>query len=237
MLLSLDCDLTGLGASTFNQMVPSDASHTIPSHKQDCGAVRWLSTSIMSITEIASLELIPPYTLEEPDPSFVKFIGLTDQQVEWSGYPLRFFTNPAKPSEIYLITGWKDVVSHLKWIASDQNQALLRGFGQFIKVNGMVHVDMDFSSMPTDETAFVLEKYAPSAWPESGKDGELGEKKAVHWTSDGKDLDPKAEGAHYRLRSYTGEQRGDFIGSSTDEKEITILRALDVKALGRDVVG
>src|ERR1700683_2165666 len=104
----------------------------------------------MSITEFASLELVAPHNLEDPDPLLAKlFARLADQQSAWSRHDLLFFTNATSPSEIHLISGWKDVPAHEKWMASDQNQELVHKFRRFLKVKGMVHLNLDFNTVPT----------------------------------------------------------------------------------------
>src|ERR1700759_3164876 len=102
----------------------------------------------MTITEFVTFELIAPHTLENPDPLLAELFGRGAQaQAAWSGHELHFFTNPATPSELYLISGWKDVSAHEKWIASDQNQELMKKFGQLLEVKGLAHLDMDFNTV------------------------------------------------------------------------------------------
>lgn len=196
----------------------------------------------MTITEFATLELIEPYTLEDPVPLLVTLLGrAADWQASWSSYPLSFFTNPVKPSEIHIITGWKDVAAHEAWIASDQNQELLQKLSKFLTVKGMVHLDINFSLVPTDEQTFICEKYGPwsvvgrhtSSEAEKKREAELmtGSRKHINWAAAGKDLDPKADGAFYRITACTEAWKKKICASETQHKEVLVLNRLDIKAL------
>ena len=200
----------------------------------------------MSTTEFASLELVAPHNLEDPDPLLAKLLGrLADQLPTWSSHDLLFFTNATSPSEIYLIAGWKDVPAHEKWIESNQNQELLAKSKRFLKVKSMVHLNLDFNTVPIDKQTIVCEKYGP--WSEveklagskedKEKEAELqkGSQKDVEWVGTGKDLDPKAEGAFYKFTSCTDRWRDKIVASATKHKEVIVLKSVDVKALGKKV--
>jgi hypothetical protein len=198
----------------------------------------------MSITEFASLELISPHSLEDPHPLLAKlFARLADQQAAWSSHDLLFFTNTSSPSEIYLITGWKDVPAHEKWIASDQNKELVVKFGRFLKVNGMVHLNLDYNTVPTDKQIIVCEKYGPwseierlgESKEEKEKEAELqgGSQKEVEWVGAGRNLDPKAGGDFYKFTACTERWRDKIVASATKNKEIAVLKRVDIKVLGK----
>lgn len=196
-----------------------------------------------SITEFATLELIPPHTLDNPDPILAKLLArLADQQSTWSSHDLQFFANTgSEPCEVYLITGWKDVAAHERWITSDQNQELLVKSGRFLKVKGMVHLSLDYNTVPTDIQTIVCEKYGPwsevrglaASTEEKEKEAELqkGSQKEVEWMGAGKDLDPNAQGDFYKFTSCTNRWRDKIVASATKHKEVIVMKRVDVKAL------
>lgn len=152
----------------------------------------------MSITEFASLELKHPHALSAPPPAFTTLLHrLAAQQSARSGYPLFFFTDPARPDWLHLITGWSSVPAHEDWIASAQNQELLSHFGQFLEVKGLVHLDLDISGFPADGVEeMICKKYKPDVMGESEAFGSAMEEQSreVKWSGMGKDVDPNSEG-------------------------------------------
>lgn len=198
----------------------------------------------MSITEFASLELISPHTLANPEPLLAKlFERLADWQASWSSHQLLFFTNSLDPSKIYLVTGWKDIEAHQKWIASDQNQELLFKFKRFLKVNRMVHLDMDFNKMPTDKHVIICERYASWSEVEKGarsagekeKESEVlnGSKTDVEWAGAGKVVDPPQEvdGSFYKFSVCSDEWKNKIVSSATSDKDVVIMERVDMRAL------
>ncbi|EIW60208.1 uncharacterized protein TRAVEDRAFT_45455 [Trametes versicolor FP-101664 SS1] len=92
----------------------------------------------MSVTEIATLKLVPPHTWSSPATrSF--FAAAASQQAARSGYPLHYFEDTTDAAIVYILTGWESVAAHEAWIASEANQKLLeRGTG-LIEVVGLQH--------------------------------------------------------------------------------------------------
>lgn len=199
----------------------------------------------MTITEFASLELLP---LEKPDPLRAKlFERLASWQAGRSGCQLLFFTDATNPAKIYLITGWRDVEAHKQWIASDQNQELLFKFTnkQFLKVNGMVHIDMDFDKVPRNRERFICERFG--SWGEVDEitlteEEEAQEKKVfggsktrVEWVGAGTVLpDPpeKQDGAFYRFTVCSDRWRDTVLASATERKEVIVMELVqDMRTL------
>jgi hypothetical protein len=146
----------------------------------------------------------------------------------------------ATTSQGHLITGWKDVPAHEKWIAGDQNQELVVKFGPFLKVKGLAHLDMDFNTMPTDKQTFICEKYGQ--WSVAAKLTESKEDRNreaelmkgstdVEWIGTGKDLGPEANGAFYKFTSCTDRWRDKIVASATQNKEVTVLKRVDMETL------
>ena len=135
------------------------------------------------------------------------------------------------------------MAAHEKWIAGDQNQELLVKFGRFLKVKWMVHLDLDFNTVPTDQQTIVCEKYGP--WSEAEvlavgkedreKEAELqkGSQKHVEWVGAGKDLDLKAKGEFYKFTSCSDQWRDKIVASATKHKEVIVLKRVAMKALGK----
>ncbi|KAH7929631.1 hypothetical protein BV22DRAFT_1029259 [Leucogyrophana mollusca] len=147
----------------------------------------------MPITELASLEFIPPYNLTHP-PVAAIFRTLTAQQGSCSGYPLLFFTNadPSSPNEIYLLTGWQDEEAHWKWIAGKENQDLLVAIVPYLKVRDMVHLTFDFDSVPRDAEKLYCEVY------EAVGESELPVREdGVGWEASGKDMKNGSDTVYY----------------------------------------
>lgn len=165
----------------------------------------------MSITEFASLELRHPHALSAPPHALIALLHrLADQQSARSGYPLFFFTEPARPGWLHLLTGWKSVSAHEDWIASAQNQELLSDSGQFLEVKDLVHLNMDISGFPADKVEeMVCKKYKPGMMGgieafESEMEEQPGD---VKWSGMGKDMDPTSEGASVVFLACSGAWR------------------------------
>jgi hypothetical protein len=156
----------------------------------------------MPITEFASLSLISPNTLS--DPHVVNFFSnLSSWQSSSSGYPLTFFTNPAEPAEIHLITGWDDVGAHEKWIASSRNQELLQIAEGFLNIIGMVHLDLDFNEFPVGAESLVCARYtgATKGVSEEAKLKSVASLPECGWTGHGRDVQEVSTGVYYFAES------------------------------------
>ncbi|KAF8843671.1 hypothetical protein BDN67DRAFT_964185 [Paxillus ammoniavirescens] len=114
----------------------------------------------MTITEFAILVFSPPHSLSDATVKRL-FQKLSTEQSECSRFPLLFFTNPDDSSEVHLITGWDSVEAHEAWIRGGQNQELLRVFAPYIDLPKirMVHLDIDFQSIPKDVEMMVVERH------------------------------------------------------------------------------
>ncbi|KAJ3540390.1 hypothetical protein NM688_g6231 [Phlebia brevispora] len=105
--------------------------------------------SVPSITELATLEIIPPSSASSSNlMSFLR--EASTRQGARSGYPVLFFQDAQSPTTLYLISGWQSISAHEAWIASEENQTLLRNMSQLLRVKGLVHIAINFQEMPTD---------------------------------------------------------------------------------------
>lgn len=110
----------------------------------------------MPVTEFAILEALEPHAVDSP--LVQTFLAdVARQQAAWSGYPLLFFKDAAKPTAIYLISGWTDVPAHDKWIASEPNQELLGRAGPILAVKQFFHLNIDFEMIPVEVQRMVWE--------------------------------------------------------------------------------
>jgi hypothetical protein len=58
-----------------------------------------------------------------------------------------------------------------------------------------------------------------------------GSEEDVDWMGAGKDLEPEANGAFYKFTSCTDRWRDKIVASATQNKEVTVLKQVDMKAL------
>lgn len=78
----------------------------------------------MTVTEIAVLKALPPYTWGSAETQSLLAAAAT-QQAAWSGYSLHYFQDTTDEAIVYILTGWESVPAHWKWIKSEPNQRLL----------------------------------------------------------------------------------------------------------------
>lgn len=143
------------------------------------------SPSLMTITEIATLRLTPPYTWDSSR-SAAFFHAVGQRQEGCSGHPLFFFQDVQTDTTIYLISGWASVHAHEEWIASARNQELLRMAEGLLEVKGLTHTDIDFTQMPVNAAYMELTEIQ-----EGEGDGlaQLEEREGYDWKCQGKILD------------------------------------------------
>ncbi|OJT08699.1 hypothetical protein TRAPUB_425 [Trametes pubescens] len=169
----------------------------------------------MSVTEIATLRLVPPHTWSSPATrSF--FAAAASQQAARSGCPLHYFQDTADAAIVYILTGWESVAAHEAWIASEANQKLLeRGTG-LIEVVGLQHARFAVELEGID--VVILER-----WEESGGGVEQ-ERGAI---VDVSGVVEEAPGHCYRLRGFAETQeRGGEAGKLGEGT--TFLRRMSV---------
>jgi hypothetical protein len=155
----------------------------------------------MPITEFASLSLIPPNTLSDPHVVDL-FSKVSSCQSSSSGYPLIYFTNPAEPAEIHLITGWEDVRAHEKWIASSRNQELLQIAEGLLNIIGMVHLDLDFNEFPAEvESLFFVRVTGATKGISEEATSKSVASMQCGWTGHGKDVQEISTGVYYFAES------------------------------------
>ncbi|KAF9267843.1 hypothetical protein L218DRAFT_854539, partial [Marasmius fiardii PR-910] len=165
----------------------------------------------MPITEFAILKLNTPITSEGRLGMLLK--RLQTSQSSWSSYPILLYSdylsiNTSKPSTstsdstVYLISGWESVEAHQKWIESDENQELLRLFGEEfgVEIRGFWHLSLDFEEFQwgLSEVLGVTKIQA-----ENGNYlGQSVESEAL-WTGEGYDVENDSEGrALFRFAVY-----------------------------------
>lgn len=172
----------------------------------------------MTITELANIELLAPYTLESPEIQAF-FLKLSERQAAWSGHPLLFFQSTHAPEQVYLLTGWESIPAHGAWMASDENQRMLKQVAVMGKVNSLEHLDVNFTKVPRDTQLVMLEKRNGA-----GEKEERTEEGAVEWKS--KVVDEGAT-ATYWIRAYTSvENTSGTEGAVLARRIITSLAKL-----------
>jgi hypothetical protein len=197
-----------------------------------------MSTSHHPLTEFAFLHLTPPTTLQNPQLISGLLAG-TKAQPAWSGYPLHLFIHQSQEGEpstsedspnnatsIYIISGWTSFEVHNKWIASPENQELMRSFGDanLLSVGGLAHLDIDFTKLTFEECSQIIwrkrsisdavswDDYSGQDEGQSGLEGRL--KARVIWSYRGRAVDKGVEG-EYELVGFSDgvlpELNEDFI--------------------------
>lgn len=151
----------------------------------------------MPITELAILQLLPPYEFHSPH-ILQLFRTVSTRQSAFSKFSLYYFADVADKSIIYLISGWDDVDSHKKWIASDENQELLRLAAPYLKVPRLFHLDIDFTGPVVQNATIVVVRKCVE---------KLGDKVEYvqgtpSWTWAGADLESGSEATKYEVSAY-----------------------------------
>lgn len=101
----------------------------------------------MPVTEFSTFELVPPHTLDTP-PLLKILLRLCMRQAAHSSYPLTFYADVTSSSTIYLVSGWRSVQAHQRWLASDENRELGGLLQPFALVKARLRLEMDFDSIP-----------------------------------------------------------------------------------------
>jgi hypothetical protein len=188
----------------------------------------------MPITEFVILHLLHPHSFQSGGPEEI-FRTLDIWQSESSTYPLYFYADKSDSSTIYLISGWHDVDAHMRWIASNRNQELLRVSKPFLEVKSMVHLGIDFTTMPNDCDVVMVKKRG--VHDADGGSGSI-EDENVHslasspaWIGVGEDLEPGSETVYQMSAGYA--QNG--FGTHTQlEREVMTMKRLYVSQSGQN---
>lgn len=99
----------------------------------------------MTITEFAELQFHSADFLSQPS-SRDHLLRLRTNQGAWSGFPVYFYMKDSE-KVLYLISGWQSVLAHEEWIASDENQTLLKLFEPHVQITDFVHLDVEFGGI------------------------------------------------------------------------------------------
>lgn len=106
------------------------------------------------VTELATLQIKSPLTLSSPHvQNFLR--NVSRAQAAWSSYPVLFFQDVKSTNVIYLISGWESTSAHDVWIASEENQSLLKEASQLVEVKGIMHLSINFKTFPTNAEKLV----------------------------------------------------------------------------------
>ncbi|KAK0436457.1 hypothetical protein EV421DRAFT_1127422 [Armillaria borealis] len=100
----------------------------------------------MTITEFAELQFHSADFLSQPSLRDL-LLRLRTNQGAWSGFPVHFYTKDSEQVLLHLISGWQSVPAHEAWIASDENQTLLKLFEPHVQITDFVHLDVEFGGI------------------------------------------------------------------------------------------
>ncbi|KAJ6526236.1 hypothetical protein DFH09DRAFT_995865 [Mycena vulgaris] len=159
----------------------------------------------MPITELTTLELIAPCTLQSTP--LVKLLKILAQgQSAYSAFPMVFFAHTGYPARIYTMSGWHSVEASHIWLASAEWRDLAQLFGPFLNLKGRVYLDIPFDTIPMGGTMWI--RTTPSAF----------------WESSGKELETESD-TTYTMQAYTNEV-WEKIASSMDRSAGVSMRPL-----------
>ncbi|SJL06619.1 uncharacterized protein ARMOST_09961 [Armillaria ostoyae] len=99
----------------------------------------------MTITEFAELQFHSADFLSKPSLRDL-LLRLRTNQGAWSGFPVYFYTKDSE-QVLYLISGWQSVLAHEEWIASGENQTLLKLFEPHVQITDFVHLNVEFGGI------------------------------------------------------------------------------------------
>ncbi|KAF7799612.1 hypothetical protein EIP86_010850 [Pleurotus ostreatoroseus] len=109
---------------------------------------------VKCITEFATLEVTPPFTLSSPQiQNFLRKVA--HGQESWSHHPVLFYQDALNSKVIYLISGWESISAHDAWIASEENQLLLKEASLLLSVKALAHISINFNNVPKDAEKLV----------------------------------------------------------------------------------
>ena len=149
----------------------------------------------MPVTEFVAFRLKAPYTLNDKD-TRSNFQTLSSWQSDWSKYPLTFYNAVDDPAIVYLVSGWKDVEDHMKWIGSERNQSLIKIFEPILSIIDFAHVEVDFRLIPSDTGMLVYRKDTANDEQEISTEGiDIQTKEVELWSGQGKVID--GEGVYH----------------------------------------
>ncbi|KAH7336528.1 hypothetical protein BKA65DRAFT_563654 [Rhexocercosporidium sp. MPI-PUGE-AT-0058] len=105
----------------------------------------------------------PRSCLTIPDNIFVKLRTSHEVLERVSGHRFRFFQQIQDPSIIHIVGKWDSTEAHAAFIASPENQRLLELFGDDVRTEGsmpmeMYHLDTDVFDYPDSETPMVVDR-------------------------------------------------------------------------------
>jgi heme-degrading monooxygenase HmoA len=178
----------------------------------------------MTVTEFATLEVLPPHDSYSPFvQNFLKKVAA--MQSAASGYPMLFFKDASNATTVHILAGWADAETHQKWIASEANRELLEDMESNVAVKNLIHLDIDFTKFPVDSNAKVvrLSKFSQNTLPKevAGESDSL-----VIWEGMGRGIESNGDEV-YCLHVRTGIREDDgYINSETLSKETTVINML-----------
>lgn len=149
----------------------------------------------MPVTEFVAFKLKAPHNLNDED-TRSNFQKISSWQSDWSKYPLTFYNAVDDPAIVYLVSGWKDVEDHMKWIGSEKNQILLQIFQPILSIIDFAHIDVDFRLIPSDTELLVYLKDTAKDEKEVYTAGlDMQTKEVELWSGQGKVID--GEGVYH----------------------------------------
>ena len=170
----------------------------------------------MAITELALLPLKDASLPLTSPLLYPHFKTLAEQQRAHSGYKLHFFQSVTNPGLVILLSGWESVEAHNKWIAGEQNQALLKVFSPVLDIEGimMVHLGIEPDKGWDGIEYLMYQRVGHGESYEAIQDGD------IVWESVGQDVEGKTKDL-FILKGYKSREV-----DNEDERIIVAKRVL-----------
>ncbi|KAJ7453074.1 hypothetical protein FB451DRAFT_1520099 [Mycena latifolia] len=165
----------------------------------------------MPITELATLELIAPCTLQST--SLLKLLKiLAQRQSAHSAFPLAFFSDTRSPTRIYILSGWHSLQASHTWLNSTEWLEMAIVLENLRELTSRLYLDISFDNIPKGGTLCIRQQCADRGTRSSRN--RIGTRASAFWEADVKELEGEPEGNEtYRIEVYMNESSLEVIGS------------------------
>jgi hypothetical protein len=153
----------------------------------------------MPVTELTTLELDAASAQSFGSPTLQTLLHtLSVRQSAYSAYPVTFYMDGTSTSILHIISGWSGSQAYSRWIQSDHSKDVMRQLASFVTVKSVLHIAMDFDSIPrrTFGTMCILYQRSDDEGTTMGgrQDWHSGTNPLVAvWHGGGEDLNPNAD--------------------------------------------
>ncbi|KAJ7143204.1 hypothetical protein C8R43DRAFT_1016036 [Mycena crocata] len=162
----------------------------------------------MPITEIVTLDLIPPNV---PQSSLLSklFHTLAQRQSAYSAYPILFYSDTKTSGRIHVLSGWHDVNASHAWLQSPEWLEIAGLLDPWRTLKSRVYMDINFDTIPRGGILCVQlrQRYGSRGTRVGGTDSrgdKSGTISSAFWEATGNDLDSQSN-TRYTMEVFTKE--------------------------------